>query len=197
MAIGDKLQLTAQGSLYGVSTYNVFNYVETGEHVSLSSEEALAEAFNANVVPLWMDSVSEDFTLHCLTTIKEGAGPAAPFTLPLVANNVGTQAAPALPASRVVVMSLYSATISQRGRGSKHFSGIPSESETDNCITNALLQAYTQFATDALTGELAGNGGFSADHAVKSIAAAAWYTVVYAYPFTQVRQLRGRQARLC
>lgn len=196
MAINDKLRLTTEGTLYGVSAFNVFNYIETGVSAAFSSERALVDTFISNILPTWMAAVSSAFTMHCITGEKLGAGPAAPYSKALVAANVGTGSAPALPSNRVMGITLYSAPGMAAARGRKSLSGIPSDEESDNALRQAQYELLEDLAT-LLVGSMAGAGGFSVDHVIRSADLILDSAIVATIAHPQVRTLRGRTPRLC
>lgn len=196
MAVNDKLRLVTSGSLYGVGAYNVFNYIETGASASFSSEQALVDTFIANILPTWMAAVSIDFIMHCITAEKLSAGVAAPYSKTLLTGNIGSGSAPALPANRVMAISLYSAPGMTAAIGRKSLSGIPVSEEEDNAITEDLFTLLDTLA-NLLIGNMAGVGGFAADHVIRSADLITDSAIVAVTSHPQVRTLRGRTPRLC
>lgn len=196
MAINDRLRVTTEGTLYGVQCINVFNYVETGASASFSSERAIVDTFVSEIVPAWMLAVADDFTLHCVSGEKLGAGPSAPYTRSLATGNVGLAGTPSLPSNRVATITLYSPPGVSSSIGKKSFSGIPSAEETDNAITTAYFALLENLGI-ILIGGISGVGGFSADHVIRSAALALDFVVINTITSAQVRTLRGRTPRLC
>lgn len=196
MAVNDKLKLVTEGTLYGVSCFNVFNYVETGASASFSSERALVDTFITNILPTWMQAVGDAFTMHCISAEKLGAGPSAPYSKALVAGNVGTAGDPSLPANRVMAVTLYSAPGIAAAIGRKSFSAIPSDEESDNALTATQFSLLEALGL-SLVGNMAGAGGFAADHVIRSADLILDSAIIAVTSHPQVRTLRGRTPRLC
>ena len=196
MAIGDKYRLVTKGSLYGVTAVNVYYYEETAPTSDTFPQLAAADAFFEDVVPGWMSCLSNGFTLHCIESAVITAGPGAPWVKTLSSGNVGTRVGEALPANRVVCVSLYSEVYTKRGRGRHYFAGIRLADEEDNAISSNLFDVYEPFA-ESLTDPINESDGGQWKPVVFSEAAAAYYDIVAKTVNPQVRTLRGRTPRLC
>lgn len=196
MAVGDKLRLTSQGSLYGVSCFNLFNYVVVGDSGGVTNKQAVVEAFEADVLPAWKASVSSDFIFHCLVGELLGPGPAAPYAKALPPGTIGELTSPALPANRVMCVSLYSANTTRNGRGRKYLSGIPIADEEDNALSTSIFNLL-QVLGDAVAANLTGAAAFDATPVVRSSGLIGDSDIVAQISSAQVRTLRGRTPRLC
>ena len=196
MAIGDKYRVTTKGSLYGVTAVNVFHYAETATTIDTFPAKAVADAFVEDILPTWLACCSNAFTIHCVESTRVDVGPGAPWVLTLTAANVGTRSGQALPANRVVCVSLYSETYTKRGRGRHYFAGILQADEEDNAISAELFDLYEPFAED-LTDPINESDGGQWKPVIRSMAASAYYDIIGKAVSPQVRTLRGRTPRLC
>lgn len=196
MAVGDKYLVSTQGSLYGVTCVNVFNYNETQESSDDFPALAICEAFVEDLLPTWLLAVSSSFTVHCVTGEVISAGPATPQVIALTSSNVGDLTGQSLPANQVVCVSMYTGTFTKRGRGRHYFSGIPFDHELDNAISNDLAALYATFK-EALTQPITEAGGGQWEPVVHSKAANAFPPIIGAEYSPQVRLNRSRTPRLC
>jgi hypothetical protein len=194
--IGDKYTLTTLGSLYGVACVNVFSYEETSATTDPFPTLALADSFIEDVLPSWMACCSSDFSIDCVEARVLGSGQAISQIRALSSGNVGLRDPDALPASRVVCVSLYSEVYTKRGRGRHYISGIQKEDEGDNAISNELFDLFIDFAQKLIDPINESNGG-QWKPVIRSVAANAFYELVSRAVSPQVRQLRGRTPRLC
>jgi len=196
MPQGDRYQLAARGSLYGVTTVNLFNYECTSAASGQSDEEGLAAAFQEHVLPSWMNAISSSFMLHCLLIRRITSPPGTPYEETLAPPASGSLAAAALPASRVLCHSEYSDFYNRSGRGRRFISGIPEESEEDNAIDEAFYDLQQDFAAAAAQSLNGGNNG-SWVRVIHSVSAGTFRAVQKIEVSPQIRTLRGRTPRLC
>ena len=103
---------------------------------------------------------------------------------------------PSLPANRVMQITLYTAAGMTAKIGRKSLSGIPSGEEQDNALRQAHFELLEALAV-LLVGNMAGVGGFNADHVVRAADLILDSAVVATIASPQVRTLRGRTPRLC
>lgn len=197
MAQNDIYQVAAKGNLYGVRVVNVFHFRVDGVPSSGTEAEDIATGFEADILPEWMACVSEQFTLHCLDVrnISDQAG--NPETFQITTGNVGLVEEVSLPANKVAVAALYTATYSRNGRGRKYFAGIPAPHEADNAILQSVRSTWEQLAAVLQTVVTGGDGGGSWAHVVWSPSLESGDGVVKCVVGPQVHSLRGRTPARC
>jgi hypothetical protein len=196
MAVGDKYMVACQGSVYGITAVNVFHFEETSVTSDQFAALAVCEAFIEDIVPKWMLAVSSDYTLHCVTAQKLGAGVATPQAINPTTGNVGDRSGPSLPCNQVVCVSIYTATPTKRGRGRHYFSGIAMTDEEDNAISVDLANLFDTFGQQ-LTEPINESGGGQWMPVIYSKAANLFPPVIGAEYSPQVRLHRARTPRLC
>ena len=195
--IGDVYRLTVNSAMYGSRIANVFHYKVDTDALSGTNEADIIERFKAGVLPDWINILSNDFVIDCLTVSKLGAGAAAPVVEVLSSGNVGTVAEDALPPNKCYLVSFQSATFTRRGRGRKFLAGVPESYEDDNCI-EAAFKTDCELVAIAMANDLTGgSGGGTYSAAIWSQVAGSAQNVRHVDFHPQVHQLRGRTAVRC
>lgn len=193
--LNDKIELTSRTTLHGIACYNTFQYVETVDGGANHLANLLA-IFKDEVVPLWIEWLSNQAVISCLSASVVAAGPAIPKDLALTADNVGLISGESLPANRVIVVTDYTEEYYQWGRGRKLYSGIPAANESDNCIDEALFLLIKAMATRLVANLVSGVQG-EWQRVVRSKLTGDDYPVETSSVRPQVATLRGRTTRLC
>lgn len=197
MALDDIYYLAVDQVVYGVVCTNVFHYKEsTAVAPGDNGAEQLVEAFEEDNAPVWAANLATDWSVVCLRAarIKPEQGSEFPKTISGVS---GAVTGPALPANQVALISVYSSTISRRGRGRSYISGMSVAAESANHLTTEGLTNLGAIAGtfDNNIANSAGSGVFTP--VVYSTVDEAGYDIQHVEPKSPFRKLRNRTPTIC
>jgi len=129
MAVGDLIKLNFVQSIFGDVIENNFYYKVEADDISNDNEDALADQFNTDVVPVWQPVVTADLSMDCIGTQKVLPTPLTAFRDKFI-NAVGTATGEALPIVVTALLQKFLPSLSGQGKkGHTFISGI-SEAQT-------------------------------------------------------------------
>jgi len=142
MATDDIYSIAVDFQLYDVVGTNVMFFRIVTDPGAGTPEESLKAAWDADIKPEWLLALHADTRLFC-QRIKQWRPTESPeIVYTLDATNVGAiSGGEALPASSVMILSLYTGQFDRRGRGRQFISGIAEDGETNGQISIAQFQA--------------------------------------------------------
>lgn len=139
MPIGSTYSLAVDQQLHINAISNIFNYRQTGG-ASDDDEQALMNAFFADVMTTWQDLVTDQWSAVCMRAREVSADGTRPEVLQLLTGISGSITnEEALPTNVVACISFYSETYDRTGRGRNYFSGSPVSAENENTWDNPHL----------------------------------------------------------
>lgn len=139
-SLGGLYQVLVFQQLYAQTMLNVFWYQSSLGTADLGS--FLLTAFNANIIPDWLNAVTGDLTITGLRAVSV-LSTEADSTLPV--NLAGNQLGDTEPAFVAGAIRLVRAEKVVRD-GSKRIAGMPSDGVTDGVLGGVQLTAFQDFA---------------------------------------------------
>lgn len=159
MATGDVIRLQFDQSIFGDQIQNDLWYKVVADDLTDDNEDAIAQAFEASVIPAWQPVVTSELSMDCLGTQKVFPLPKTAFRERFL-TAVGTAVGESLPIVATALIQKFNPLISGQGRkGHMSISGVSeadSEAGRIDSSLNILMDALVTALTANLTG---GNGG--------------------------------------
>ena len=172
MAVNDLLQLQLDCSMDGDTIQNQFYYVVEEDDQTDDNEDALAAAFETDVIGTWQPVVTADLSLDCLGTQKVFPEPKTAFRERFL-TAVGTAAGAAMPLVVAALLQKFDPSVSGQGKkGHTYIAGISEAQVEKGRINSGLSLALGNLAVK-LTQQLVGPnlGKYNPAWAIFSIAA--------------------------
>jgi hypothetical protein len=135
MAANDLYELTQFSKIGNNKIVNRFILQDDGGGGTTPEADIMAGHI-ANVIPAWLDSISQDCTitgLSCRRVYPTG-GP----TFEVAIGSVGLYAEDTSVPQVVAVLQFFTSNFTRRGRGRTHVSGVPENRVQDGLLTNAV-----------------------------------------------------------
>lgn len=156
MALNDILQATIRSNVGGEKIANVIHFKQTSADGALPQNEDLVAAIIEDLVPALADVMSSDGEI--VDAIARRVSPAVGGSYVGPINEAGTVAQDTSPTQSCAVATLYSDTLTRKGRGRIHIGAVPDTFITNGCLTNASSATYVSFLALLLAAIQGGTG---------------------------------------
>jgi len=190
MAMNDILRAVLGFSQDGEKWVNVLHFRQESADGSLGPEADLAAAIVEDMLPSYLAVLSSD--VECQTITAGRISPTEGGPIITAVGSAGTVVQEPYPPNSSAVGTLYTATISARGRGRIHMAGVPRTFAEGGRINNADAATYVTFL-DTFLANIQGGAGATFRPGVWSATAAAFYPITDHQLRSQLRTLRSRR----
>jgi len=159
MAAGDIILVQLDQSIDSDNIQNILWYEVVSDDTSKDNEDALAEQFEIDVIPLWQPCVTADLSLDCIGTQKVFPAPKTAFR-ELFLSALGTATGQAIPIVAAALLQKFDPAVSGRGKkGHTYISGVSESESNKGRITNALTALLFTLANKLTDNLITVNGG--------------------------------------
>lgn len=190
MPVNDVLQASLRFSINGEKTANVLHFIQTSADGALPPNEDLAAAIIEDLWPSLKACLSDDCTLQSIAVKRIDPTLGGTTFVPVI--EPGSVGQDTLPPNGCLVVTLYTNTLTKRGRGRMFISGIPDTFINQGRLNNADATVFVTFL-DLLLSAIQGGAGATFHAAIWSATAGSAQEITSHQLRARLINLRGRR----